>query len=98
MTEKLNIPDNLTIENSKEAYAGLSKEFVSGASFEIDKSIQLNSITKALIRRLSEDYPGQLTVPEELKSDIFYPKDEAEAGNESEEKTGMLFPGNWLYL
>ena len=76
MIEKLNIPDNLTIENSKEAYAEISKKFVAGTLFEVDRNVSLNSITKALIRQLSEDHPGQLSVPEELKNDIFYSKDD----------------------
>ena len=84
MVEKLNIPDNLTIENSKEIYAGLSKKFIAGATFEVERNVSLNSITKALIRQLSEDHPGQLSVPEELKNDIFYPKDEGEVKSGSE--------------
>ena len=83
MIEKLNIPDNLTIENSKSAYAGISKQFAEGSTFEVDRDIQLNSITKALIRQLSEDHPGQLIVPEELKNDIFYSKEEETAEKES---------------
>ncbi|MBQ4437828.1 ABC transporter permease [bacterium] len=82
MAEKLNIPDNLTIENSKSAYAGISKQFANGATLEVDSDIQLNSITKALIRQLSEEHPDQLIVPEELKNDIFYPKEDGEAGKE----------------
>ena len=84
MVEKLNIPDNLTIENSKEIYAGLSKKFIAGATFEVERNVSLNSITKALIRQLSEDHPGQLSVPEELKNDIFYPRDEGEVKSGSE--------------
>ena len=83
MAEKLNIPDNLTIENSKSAYAGISKQFAKGSTFEVDRDIQLNSITKALIRQLSEDHPGQLIVPEELKNDIFYSKEEGADEKES---------------
>ena len=83
MAEKLNIPDNLTIENSKSAYAGISKQFANGSTFELTRDIQLNSITKALIRQLSEDHPGQLIVPEELKNDIFYSKEEETAEKES---------------
>lgn len=86
MTEKLNIPSDLTIENSKSAYAGISKQFANGATFEVDSGIQLNSITKALIRQLSEDHPDQLIVPEELKKEIFYPKEEGDGGKEDEGK------------
>ncbi len=86
MAEKLNIPNDLTIENSKEAYNSLSKLFATGETFEVGRDIQLNSITKALIRQLSEDYPEQLIVPEELKNDIFYPKDEGESEKEEDEK------------
>ena len=86
MAEKLNIPDNLTIENSKSAYAGISKQFANGATLEVDRDIQLNSITKALIRQLSEDHPDQLIVPEELKNDIFYPKEDGETVKEEAEK------------
>lgn len=84
MAEKLNIPDNLTIENSKEIYSKLSRQFSDGTTFEVDRDILLNSITKALIRELSENYPEQLVIPEELKNDIFYPKDEGKS--EVEEK------------
>ena len=83
MAEKLNIPDNLTIENSKSAYAEISKQFANGSTFELTRDIQLNSITKALIRQLSEDHPGQLIVPEELKNDIFYSKEEGTGDKES---------------
>ena len=83
MAEKLNIPDNLTIENSKSAYADISKQFAKGSTFELSRDIQLNSITKALIRQLSEDHPGQLIVPEELKNDIFYSKEEVTGEKES---------------
>ncbi len=86
MTEKLNIPADLTIENSKEAYSALSKLFAKGGTFEVGRDIQLNSITKALIRQLSEDHPDQLIVPEELKNDIFYPKDEGKTEKEDDEK------------
>lgn len=88
MVEKLNIPSDLTIENSKKAFSELSKQFANGATFEVDRDIQLNSITKALIRQLSEDHPDQLIVPEELKNDIFYSKEEGEGGGKSEEKAG----------
>lgn len=84
MAEKLNIPNDLTIENSKEAYTSLSKLFASGETFEVGRDIQLNSITKALIRQLSEDHPDQLIVPEELKKEIFYSKDEGEAEEDEE--------------
>lgn len=87
MTEKLNIPADLTIESSKEAYSALSKLFAKGGTFEVGRDIQLNSITKALIRQLSEDHPDQLIVPEELKNDIFYPKDEGKTEKEEDEKT-----------
>ena len=86
MAEKLNVPNDLTIESSKEAYNSLSKLFATGETFEVGRDIQLNSITKALIRQLSEDYPEQLIVPEELKNDIFYPKDEGESEKEEDEK------------
>ncbi len=86
MTEKLNIPDNLTIENSKAAFSELSKQFAKGAAFEVDRNIQLNSITKALIRQLAEEHPDQLIVPEELKNDIFYLKDEGKSEKEDAEK------------
>ena len=86
MAEKLNIPSDLTIENSKSAYAEISKQFANGATFELTRDIQLNSITKALIRQLSEDHPGQLIVPEELKKEIFYPKDEGESEKEDAER------------
>jgi len=86
MTEKLNIPDNLTIENSKAVFSELSKQFANGAAFEVDRNIQLNSITKALIRQLSEDHPDQLIVPEELKNDIFYSKEEGKNEKEEAEK------------
>ena len=91
MIEKLNIPDNLTIENSKEAYSELSKQFASGATFEVDLNVSLNSITKALIRQLSENYPDQLIVPEKLKNEIFYPKDEGEAEAVKTEKVKVPF-------
>ncbi len=84
MAEKLNIPADLTIENSKKVYSELSKSFANGAVLEVDRDIQLNSITKALIRQLSDDHPGQLAVPEELKNDIFYSKDEGKGGDGSE--------------
>ena len=87
MIKKLNIPDNLTIENSKDAFDGLSKLFADGSEFEVDRDIQLNSITKALIRQLSEDYPDQLIVPEKLKKEIFYPKEEGENEKDVEKKT-----------
>ena len=87
MAEKLNIPDNLTIENSKAAYADLSKQFANGATFEVNRDIQLNSITKALIRQLSEDHPDQLVVPEELKDDIFYLKDDGKTEAEDSAKS-----------
>jgi len=87
MTEKLNIPADLTIENSKAVFSELSKQFTKGAAFEVDRNIQLNSITKALIRQLSEDHPDQLIVPEELKNDIFYSKEEAATGKEEELKS-----------
>ena len=76
MAEKLNIPNDLTIENSSKAYAEISSLFAKGYSFEIDSGISLNSITKALIRELYENYPEQLIIPEELKKEIFYQKDE----------------------
>ena len=102
MIEKLTIPDNLTIENSKEAYAKISKLFVPGASFEVDRNVSLNSITKALIRQLSEDYPDQLFVPEKLKNEIFYPKDEEndEVGKEKKPQVSFLenLGGNLMKL
>ncbi|MBP5406968.1 ABC transporter permease [bacterium] len=76
MTEKLNIPSDLTIENSSRVYTGISSLFAKGDSFEVDSAISLNSITKALIRELYENYPEQLIIPEELKKEIFYQKDE----------------------
>lgn len=87
MTEKLNIPNDLTIENSSKVFAEISSRFSKGGSFEIDSGISLNSITKALIRQLCEKYPGQLTVPEELKKEIFYQKDD-----ENEEETKTVTP------
>ena len=91
MIEKLNIPEDLTIENSKEAYSKLSKQFAAGATFEVDLNVSLNSITKALIRQLSENYPEQLIVPEQLKNEIFYPKDEGEAEAVKTEKSKVTF-------
>ena len=89
MAEKLNIPDNLTIENSKSAYTGISKLLANGSTFEVDRNIQLNSITKALIRQLAEDYPDQLVIQEELKKEIFYRKDDEI--EETEEKPKVPF-------
>ncbi len=86
MAERLNIPNDLTIENSAKAYAELASRFSDGGTFEIGSGISLNSITKALIRQLSENYPEQLIVPESLKKEIFYSKEEAEIEKESEEK------------
>ena len=73
--EKLVIPDSVTIETGEEVFGSLASVMKMGGEFELEtENLKLNSITKAIIRRLFEEFPEKLVVPEKLKNEIFYPK------------------------
>ena len=73
--EKLVIPDSVTIETGEEVFGSLASVMKKGGEFELETdNLKLNSITKAIIRRLFEEFPEKLVVPEKLKNEIFYPK------------------------
>ena len=84
--EKLVIPDSVTIETGEEVFGNLASVMKKGGEFELEtENLKLNSITKAIIRRLFEEFPEKLVVPEKLKNEIFYPK--VELAPDAVEKT-----------
>lgn len=84
--EKLVIPDSVTIETGEEVFGSLASVMKKGGEFELEtENLKLNSITKAIIRRLFEEFPEKLVVPEKLKNEIFYPK--VELAPDAVEKT-----------
>ncbi|MBP5435119.1 ABC transporter permease [bacterium] len=86
--EKLVIPDSVTIETGEEVFGNLAAEMKKGGEFELEtENLKLNSITKAIIRRLFDEFPEKLVVPEKLKNEIFYPK--VELAQETVENTGQ---------
>jgi len=93
--EKLVIPDSVTIETGEEVFGSLAALMKKGGEFELEtENLKLNSITKAIIRRLVDEFPDKLAVPEKLKNEIFYPKvelaPEAVEQAERNEKPSLL--------
>lgn len=81
--EKIKIPGDITIENSEKTYNEISASISKLDSADIDVTgITLNSMTKAVIRRLSEEFGEKLLMSEDVRKEVFYQKEEVR----SEEK------------
>ena len=77
MTEKIKIPSDITISNCEKVYLELSSAVSKADSVEFDLSeATLNSVTKAILRKLSDNYGEKLEITEEIKKEIFYHEEE----------------------
>jgi phospholipid/cholesterol/gamma-HCH transport system permease protein len=75
--EKIKIPGDITIENSEKIYNEISASILKLDSADIDVTgITLNSMTKALIRKLSEEFGGKMIIDEDVRKEVFYQKEE----------------------
>lgn len=82
MTEKIKVPSDITIENCEKVHLDLSSQISKAESVSFDLSgVTLNSVTKAVLRKLSAAYGEKIDIPEDLKREIFY-KDEETAVRE----------------
>ncbi|HNZ54834.1 MAG TPA: ABC transporter permease [bacterium] len=89
--EKIKIPGDLTIENSEKAYLEISASISKLDSVTIDVAdITLNSMTKALIRKLSEEFGEKLVIDEDVRKEIFYQKEESEEEKNPRKKEPFL--------
>ncbi|HNW82634.1 MAG TPA: ABC transporter permease [bacterium] len=77
MTEKIKIPSDITIDNCEKVYLELSKAVskVDRVEFDISEAT-LNSVTKAVLRKLSDAYGEKLDIAEDIRKEIFYHEDE----------------------
>jgi len=75
--DQIKIPESITIENSEKTYQELCLDISKLDSAAIDVTgITLNSMTKALIRKLSEEFGEKLVIDEDVRKEVFYQKEE----------------------
>ena len=89
--EKIKIPENITIENSEKIYQELSLDISKLDSVTIDVTgITLNSMTKALIRKLKDDLGDKILVDDQTAKEVFYQKEESEEEKNPTKKEPFL--------
>jgi len=83
---KIQIPAGITIENSEKILKELNAQIKGTESAELDLTdVTLNSITKALVRKLHETHGEKIKLEETLQKEIYYQDEEPEV-DESEKK------------
>lgn len=89
--ETIKIPGDLTIENSEKEYLLISASVSKLDSVKIDVTgITLNSITKAFIRKLRDDFEGRIIVDDMTSKEVFYQKEETEEEKNPSKKEPAL--------
>ena len=72
----LTLPQSITHDNLKKVISEMSlavKEAQGSVTIDLE-GVRLDSLTKAVIRDLVEQFPDKVTVSEQFNSDVFYEK------------------------
>jgi phospholipid/cholesterol/gamma-HCH transport system permease protein len=72
----IKIPPDIDFKNADSVYSRLSSQISENEAVEFDFSdAVLNSITKALVRRICVEHPNKFNLEENIKKEIFYADD-----------------------
>jgi phospholipid/cholesterol/gamma-HCH transport system permease protein len=85
---KVKVPADITISNSEKTLKELNAQIKGMETAELDLSgVTLNSITKALVRKLHEIHGDKITLTKEIQKEVFY-YDEEDQPDEKQKKKG----------
>ena len=88
---KIRVPADITIENSEKTLKELNAQIKGMESAELDLTgVTLNSITKALVRKLREIHCDKVVLSKDLEKEIFYHDEENETYDKSRKKEPFL--------
>ncbi|MCK5809075.1 ABC transporter permease [bacterium] len=88
----LTLPEAITHDNLKTVLADLSDKIKNSSdSVTIDlEGVRLDSLTKAVIRNLTEQFPDKVTVSQSFTNDVFYDKTELDEEESESDKESTL--------
>lgn len=85
---KIQVPADITISNSEKTLKELNAQIKGMESVELDLTgVTLNSITKALVRKLHDIHGDKISLTEEIRKEVFY-YDEEDQPDEKLKKKG----------
>jgi len=88
---KILIPADITIENSEKILKELNAQIKGVETAQLDLTdVTLNSITKALVRKLQEKHNEKIVLTKELRNEIFYTDEEESIEEPDKEKEPLL--------
>ncbi len=81
----IKIPSDINFENAMSVYSDISSQISENEEIGFDmEGVVLNSITKALIRKICVEHPNKICIDEELKKEVFYAHDDDSRFDEKE--------------